>query len=1688
MLIKLYNTYKPQAIAKYEEVVKKITVRVLALYNKYQPQVVAAYQKLEKLALMYKAESIKMYQTMVKDVKNKAMKVYNDYKPKVEALIKKITDLIKKYKTEALAIYNKYEPTVVAQLNKYQTLVMKYKDEACTMMKQYQKQVDSIVAPIIAKYKPQVIAVLKKIQAIVIAKYNELVKPTVEKYQKLIMPIVEKCTAMVTKACTDYSAKVQAAVKEIVAKVEKQIAIFKKDPQALVDFVKKQVIELIMVLRAKAQEIQIAAEKAIKNFDAQKAIKQLEGKALELKAMLEKIFAKYQAEAEKVVKDLRNRWDTCMTKCAKDMSLITKEVKANIAELKSKALALKSFIEQAIANPEPLKKMLIAKALEIKATVEKNLMKLKAEIERLIKLAQAKAVEITSKVVKSLAESDKLIKDLTAKALVIVNDIKAKVVTNVAKYTVQAKALYTKSVVEITKIIRKINEIINDLRIKAEKTWETSAVRKNLNTLKKMTIRQTIEAIKKLPAATKKMVIEEFNKIRAIVTAEFNKKYGQAVAMYNEILAKAIALYKEKYAQALAIYNKMSAKALALYKEEYAKVLAAYKKTIAKLEDLKSKAVAKMTVVMNEVTVAVMPVYKECKKYVDAATNEVTEAAKFCYNYYNVQDTIEKIQAKVEAEYRRMDPVIRKAIIDFFEMLKKEFEIYKKQAEELMAIYQKQGLNNFEEYKKFAIKNLNKNFANAKVQAAKMAKQTGHLVLRGVHSGIVAIDSIDTEKMSRQAQDIASSMSKFVELDAKNLKLTINVPHGGSFNMNMKKLNRQAKTLNIRARRAVKQVSNELKKQAKRVKKVVEEVKRKAIQSKVVADAKKTMKNVQTTATELQTQITDKTISLYEKLMSETTEIRRDLMMVLKADTALLKHIYNELKQLSTIYSKKAMTRYNTYKLKGMVAYKKALKQVQAYVAQAKQMYKQTCKLAMTVYQNPKPYYKKAVKMAQKCMVQAEKLFNQGSAYAMTAYENPTQTYNQIVKMINKYVQTLKTKIVAAYKESAPVAQMMAKKYYNDLQNEVKDIIKMAQPMEKLVKRIQSGEPMSKVMRPYIQLANRKYNKYMIKSQKLAQQIKRAVCSYDKIFCNRLMTSMKVNKMVFDKYANKVISTLMFAKVQSDRSMRQTRVMLSNLGQKSSTLAAPTYQAVAMVFGKSHVITFDQKYYDFIDYKQPECTYVLARDFTDGKFTIMSQKNTIIVKTPGMTVKISGDGTTKTLIGSEETKSLPVKSESGVCMRYGDFIKCYFMQQKFKVTVDLKHFAAVIGLSGWHHGKTQGILGTNNRESYDEFKMPNGKVTSDVYELANAYEVTQSPKCIAQRQKVTAPACNKKPSARCEELFASKDSQYAHLKMNTEAFLKACQADSADCDIVAAPETAHCNATAAFVMYARAQWKYASMPAECNSVNGHKVGSTWTQKPLKRAVDVVVLVSERTSVASARNNFIKVLANIYKRMIRAEYNVKFALVGFGGHDVHEKAHTHPLNGQIFGKMGALAKELSSMPYSGKDQDTNDAYHAILKASTMKFRPGASRVFVMYNTVPHISHEHGPTYDEAMHSLVNEANATLFVFDKLVFKKINKHTIIGQSNGKLYTDNNARARLALPNVELPASEFKEMVKATNGGLFSNKIRNQKIVRFGKSMFEGMSYWLNRDSQMCKKCTLTQTWYGVPIPVCVAQSKC
>ena len=134
-----------------------------------------------------------------------------------------------------------------------------------------------------------------------------------------------------------------------------------------------------------------------------------------------------------------------------------------------------------------------------------------------------------------------------------------------------------------------------------------------------------------------------------------------------------------------------------------------------------------------------------------------------------------------------------------------------------------------------------------------------------------------------------------------------------------------------------------------------------------------------------------------------------------------------------------------------------------------------------------------------------------------------------------------------------------------------------------------------------------------------------------------------------------------------------------------------------MIFGKSHVMTFDSKYYDFPAYSKPHCTYLLARDFQRGKFTVLSQQEHLIALTPDMKVKIHMNGKVESVVktvrsgrvAKETMQDLPVQSETGFCKREGSYIVCEF-NQGLRITCDQEHFLCTVELSAMDYAKSRG--------------------------------------------------------------------------------------------------------------------------------------------------------------------------------------------------------------------------------------------------------------------------------------------------------------------------------------------------------------------------------------------------------------
>lgn len=268
---------------------------------------------------------------------------------------------------------------------------------------------------------------------------------------------------------------------------------------------------------------------------------------------------------------------------------------------------------------------------------------------------------------------------------------------------------------------------------------------------------------------------------------------------------------------------------------------------------------------------------------------------------------------------------------------------------------------------------------------------------------------------------------------------------------------------------------------------------------------------------------------------------------------------------------------------------------------------------------------------------------------------------------------------------------------------------------------------------------------------------------------------------------------------------------------------------------------------------------------------------------------------------------------------------------------------------------------------------------------------------------------------------------------------------------------------------------------------GYEINSEFKQKALKNKMDVVVLVSQRQGQQKMRKNFNKFMRHLNAMLKNnKKQDIRYSVVGFGGQGIYERAHVQPLGDgfDVFGNINELIDELQSIPFNGEEETSNDAFHAILRASMLNFRPGASKVFVMFNSAPHTAHSEGPAYEEAKYALVKEAEATLIVFDKFDFKQINKRqgAVFGQSTRKLYTNKHWKKGLGRP-MELPSSEYRELVEDTEGAMFQSKIKIPKHT--AGSVFDVLKQHLTRHTKHCKVCRVTYTWTGAPKVICQTQ---
>lgn len=157
--------------------------------------------------------------------------------------------------------------------------------------------------------------------------------------------------------------------------------------------------------------------------------------------------------------------------------------------------------------------------------------------------------------------------------------------------------------------------------------------------------------------------------------------------------------------------------------------------------------------------------------------------------------------------------------------------------------------------------------------------------------------------------------------------------------------------------------------------------------------------------------------------------------------------------------------------------------------------------------------------------------------------------------------------------------------------------------------------------------------------------------------------------------------------------------------------------AQAIIAGQ-HIRTFDRRHYDFSSGK---CSYLLARDFQDGNFTVFVNYNgdqqSLTVHSNGKTIDIQQDNSVKRDGSKIE---LPVQFFNTTIIRMGPKI-VLVNTLGIKVTCDNMHGLCTVDMSGHYFAKTGGLFGTYNYEPLDDFTTSTNTNSSDVSAFANSW-------------------------------------------------------------------------------------------------------------------------------------------------------------------------------------------------------------------------------------------------------------------------------------------------------------------------------------------------------------------------------
>lgn len=488
----------------------------------------------------------------------------------------------------------------------------------------------------------------------------------------------------------------------------------------------------------------------------------------------------------------------------------------------------------------------------------------------------------------------------------------------------------------------------------------------------------------------------------------------------------------------------------------------------------------------------------------------------------------------------------------------------------------------------------------------------------------------------------------------------------------------------------------------------------------------------------------------------------------------------------------------------------------------------------------------------------------------------------------------------------------------------------------------------------------------------------------------------------------------------------------------------PPFNTKAIMIGKTHIGTFDRKYFQFNG-----CTsYLLAHDFVHDNFSIVAtydkkgnHRLALFIGSEVLGVNVFDNSV---FITNTSKVKLPYSKNGVVVFQENDLL---WIKSKMGLNLkcNLKFDVCVLEVPGKYFGKTAGLLGTINNEASDDFLSSTNVVEVSKENFVDSW--TLNGGCRSGETPPELPSKDVKYF--CESLFGSKMSPFSNCfsRVPVEDFLKMCLETSKE-EI--------CGVAVGYMEVCRMEKVELRIPescVRCNLMNGTEILEgifvEMKKEDLPMSTDVVFIVEAKECNGDLRkkknlDTFVSILDKELSSLGFVE--TRYALVTFGGRGVFNEPRSIISNGEIFTSNQNFPSYFDNLPIGN---GSSDIFEALNFASRLIFRPGVSKTFILLPCSNCTQSSMQNLDYAAVHQLLREYQITLHILTPgdFQFKKgsgrINKQ-FFGMDHEFGYSKKDSKDFKGDPDLRKQVSLNKNILSVcvplaleTNGTVFAGK---------------------------------------------------